>query len=210
MAKDRSMAQLASAATIAALLLSGCAQMQSWLTGRQVAEPREDLQLDGATSTDAYLQELQELTNGDPFSQVEIHADAEAAATLTPNPSTRLRYALVLATPGHAAADPEKAASMLRELLAQTEMMTQSEVALASVYLKNTDERLVLAAEMRRLQSANSAAQSAEQRAVSQRIQRIEAENARLRDELASTEEKLEALTSIERSIRAQDEDGNQ
>ena len=129
---------------------------------------------------------------------------------LTPNPSTRLRYALILATPGHAAADPEKAASMLRELLAQTEMMTQSEVALASVYLKNTDERLVLAAEMRRLQSANSAAQSAEQRAVSQRIQRIEAENARLRDELASTEEKLEALTSIERSIRAQDEDGNQ
>ena len=67
-----------------------------------------------------------------------------AAATLTPDPSTQLRYALVLATPGHAAADPETGASMLRELLAQTEMMTQSEVALATVYLKNADERLLL------------------------------------------------------------------
>lgn len=196
------------AALVAALVVSGCAQMDDWLRGRQVAEAREDVVL-GTPTTDAYLEELQELANGDPYTQVEIHADAEAAATLTPNPSTRLRYALVLATPGHAAADPEAAASMLRELLAQTEMMTGSEVALASVYLKNVDERLVLAAETRRLQSANSAAQSAEQRAVARRIQRIESENAQLREQLANTEEKLEALTSIERSIRAQDGGGN-
>ena len=194
--------------TLAVVTLSGCAQVDDWLRGRQVAEAREEVMV-GSTSTDAYLEELQELATGDPYTQVEIHADAEAAATLTPDPSTRLRYALILATPGHAAADPEQAASMLRELLAQTEMMTSAEVALASVYLKNVDERLVLAAETRRLQAANSAAQSAEQRAVARRIQQIESENARLREQLASTEEKLEAITTIERSIRAQDNGGN-
>ena len=192
----------------AAMLCSGCAQFDDWLRGRQVAEAREDVVI-GTTSTDSYLEELQALANGDPYTQVEIHADAEAAATLTPDPSTRLRYALVLATPGHAAADPEAAASILRELLAQTEMMTRSEVALATVYLKNVDERLVLAAEARRLESANSAAQSAEQRAVARRIQQIETENATLREQLKDSQEKLEAITSIERSIRAQDNSGN-
>jgi len=198
---------LAVAAT-AAFACSGCAQVDDWLRGRQVAEAREDVNI-GTTSTDAYLEELQRLTNGDPYTQVEIYADAEAAATLTPDPSTRLRYALVLATPGHASADPERAASMLRELLAQTAMMTSAEVALATVYLKNVDERLLLAAETRRLQSASTAAQSAEQRAVARRIQQIESENAMLREQLKDTEEKLEAITSIERSIRAQDETGN-
>lgn len=195
-------------ATLVATGLSACAQVDGWLRGRQVAEPRETA-LPGSTTTDSYLEELQRLTNGDPYTQVEIHADAESAATLTPDPSTQLRYALVLATPGHAAADPEKAASMLRELLAQTEMMTQTEVALATIYLKNVDERLVLAAEARRLRSASSAAQSAEQRAVARRIGLIEEENATLREQLAEAEQKLEAITSIERSIRAQENDRN-
>jgi hypothetical protein len=197
---------LASAALAAAL--SGCTSVEDWLRGRKVAEPREDVIL-GAPGTESYLEELQKLATGDPYTQVEIHADAEAAATLTPDPSTQLRYALVLATPGHAAADPETGASMLRELLAQTEMMTQSEVALATVYLKNVDERLLLEAEARRLRSASATAQSAEQRAMARRIADVEAENRRLRDALVETEEKLEAITSIERSIRAQDKETN-
>ena len=163
----------------------------------------------GPRGADSYLHELQQLATGDPYTQVEIHADAESAATLTPNPSTQLRYALVPATPGHAAADPEKAASLLREILAQTEMMTANEVALATVYLKNVDERLVLSAEARRLRSESATAASAEQRAVARRIEQIEAENSRLREQLADTEQKLEALTSIERSIRAQENTEN-
>lgn len=193
---------------IAACALSGCTQVDDFLRGRRTAEAREQVIL-GAPGADTYLQELLQLATGDPYTQVEIHADAESAATLTPNPSTQLRYALVLATPGHAAADPEKAASLLRELLAQTEMMTANEVALATVYLKNVDDRLVLSAESRRLRSESATAASAEQRAVARRIEQIEAENTRLREQLADTEQKLEALTSIERSIRAQDNTEN-
>ena len=188
--------------------VSGCTQVEDFLRGRRTADASEQVIL-GAPGAESYLQELQQLATGDPYVQVEIHADAESAATLTPNPSTQLRYALVLATPGHASADPEKAASLLREILAQTEMMTVNEVALATVYLKNVDERLVLSAEARRLRSESATAASAEQRATSRRIQQIEAENLRLREQLADTEQKLEALTSIERSIRAQDNTDN-
>jgi len=196
------------AAVLTVTMLGGCGSMDDWLRGRQVAEANEPVPGE-ITTTDSYLRELQQLVSGDPYLQTEIHADAESAATLTPNPSTELRYALILATPGHANSDPETAASMLRELLARTEMMTGYEVALATVYLRNVDDRLVLEAEARRLRSASAAAQSAEQRATAQRVAVIEAENERLRQALAETEQKLEALTSIERSIRAQDNDSN-
>jgi len=191
-----------------ATLLSGCAQFDDWLRGREVDEgPEESVILTAEGQT--YVDELQALATGDPYTQVEIHADAEAAATLTPSPATRLRYALVLATPGHAGHDPEAAASLLRDLLAQTEMMTPNEVALATVFLRSVDEQLVLAAEVRRLRSANATAMSAEDRARARRIADVEAENERLRRQLADVEEKLEAITSIERSVRAQDENSN-
>ena len=191
-----------------AFLLAGCAQFDDWLRGREADPAGEDavmLTPEGQT----YVDELRDLATGDPYTQVEIHADAESAATLTPSPGTRLRYALVMATPGHAAHDPEAAASLLRDLLAQTQMMTPNEVALATVFLRNVDEQLVLAAEVRRLRSANATAMSAEDRARIRRIADVEAENERLRRELADVEQKLEAITSIERSVRAQDENSN-
>lgn len=203
MPRGQQLLSRSSAIAFLAASLSGCAPANDWLRGSE-PEPRDDVVVETPT-TDSYLQELQRLVTGDPYTQVEIHADAKVAASLAPNPSNRLRYALVLGTPGHAESDPEKAASLLRELLAQTEMMTAKEVALATIYLKNIDDRLVLAAEARRLRSASSAAQSAEQRAVAGRIGEIEAENAALRNQLAEAEQKLEALTSIERSIREQE-----
>lgn len=193
---------------LTAATLAGCTQTRDWLQGRRTATPDEQVIL-GAPEADVYLQELYQLATGDAFTQVEIFADAESAATLTPDPSTRLRYALVLATPGHASANPQQAQSVLRELLAQTEMMTPSEVALATLYLKDVEERIVLGAETSRLRSENAQAQSTEQQAISQRIARVEAENRRLRAELAEAEQKLEAITSIERSIRAQENDSN-
>ena len=191
-----------------AATLSACTQTRDWLQGRRTATPNEQVIL-GAPEADAYLQELYELATGDAFTQVEIHADAESAAKLTPDPSTRLRYALVLATPGHAATDAQQAQSLLRELLAQTEMMTPSEVALATLYLRDVEERIVLGAETQRLRVENAEAQTTERRAISQRIASVEAENRRLRAELADAEQKLEAITSIERSIRAQENNSN-
>lgn len=190
-------------------LTAGCAQTSDWLKGRRTAKAVDPIIL-GAPEAESYLSEIYELINGDPFTQVEIFSDAKSAATLTPGPSSHLRYALVLAAPGHAETDPQQAQSLFRELLSRTELMTSGEIALATIHLKDVEERLVLNAEARRLRAENSRAAATEQRAVSQRIGTVEAENRRLRQQLSDAEQKLEAITSIERSIREQAEnDGN-
>jgi len=188
---------------LAALVASGCETTSNWLKGRRTAEANDSVIL-GAPEANSYLTELYSLASGDPATRAEIFADAEAAAQLTPGTSTRLRYALVLATPGHSESDGTEAQSMLRELLAQTELMTNSEIALATIFLKDVEARTVLDNELRRLRSENSRTATTEEAAIAQRLNRVEAENRSLRDSLADAEAKLEAITTIERSIREQ------
>ncbi len=194
-------------ATLFACSLSACGSSNSWLDrvwasdSPGSAEPLSP----GSPNADDYLRELELLTSGDPATQGEIYADAESGATLTPGPSTNLRFALVLATPGHSGADMQRAQSLLRELLAQTALMTPSEIALAHVALNSVEERLVLESEARRLRETSSVrSDRTEEQLLAQRLAAIEAENRRLRTELADAEQKLEAITSIERSIREQ------
>ena len=87
--------------------------------------------------------------------------------------------------------------------------MTPAEIALATIHLKNVEQRLVLDAETRRLRAENNRATTTEQRAISQRIGTVESENRRLRQQLSDAQEKLEAITSIERSIREQAENNS-
>jgi len=192
----------------AALLVSGCETTSNWLKGRRTAEA-DDTVILGAPEANTYLTELYSLTSGDPATQAEIFADAQAAAQLTPGTSSRLRYALVLATPGHAEADNVQAQGILRELLAQTELMTTSEIALATIFLNAVESRIVVDNEARRLRSESTQAATSEEAAIAQRISIIEAENRRLRESLADAESKLEAITSIERSIREQADDAD-
>jgi hypothetical protein len=196
------------AAVLAALLLSGCETTTNWLKGRKTADPTDELILD-SSEANVYLNEMFELINGYPATQAEIFADAESAATLTPGPSTQLRYALVLATPGHSGSNDAEAQRLLRDILAQTEMMTTAETALATIYLRDVETRMVLNSESRRLRSASTQAATTEDAAISQRMARIEAENRQLRESLAEAEGKLEAITSIERSIREQSGDND-
>lgn len=190
--------------TVITIAMTGCQVTSDWLNGRRTAEA-EPVDFN-APQTNSYLTEMFELANGDPATQAEIFADAQSAATITPDPSTRLRYALIMAVPGHAETDSAAAQSIFRELLAQTELMTPAEIALATVHLREVEERLVLDNEARRLRSENSQAASTEKAAVSQRIASVEAENRRLSQSLADAEAKLEALSAIERSIRKQAE----
>ena len=194
---------ITAATLLAAMLLSGCQTTTDWLKGRRTADADDPIIL-GAPEANTYLTELFDLASGDPATQAEIYADAESSATLTPGTSTRLRYALVLATPGHSESNGTQAQSMLRELLSQQELMTSAEISLATIYLKDVETRIVLDAEARRLRAESNRASSTEAAAISQRMARIEAENRQLREALAAAEAKLEAITSIERSIREQ------
>ena len=190
--------------TILSLLFAGCAQTSDWLRGWRSEQPTGAVIL-GAPAADVYLEELRLLTTGDPATQAEIFADADAAATLTPGPNTQLRLALVLATPGHSESNPEQAQSMLREVLAQTLLLTPAEIALATIHLKSIERIIVANAEARRLRTSSSRAARTEEQAIGQRLATVEAENRQLRRELDKAEGKLEAITTIERSIREQE-----
>ena len=195
------------AALLGAVVLAGCAQTRDFMAGlgRSSAEPADgDSGILGAPDADAYLAELYELAAGDPATQAEIFADARSESTLTPAPQTHLRYALVLATPGHAEFDPEQAQSLLRETLAQTELLTRAEIALATIHLQSVEEFIVMSAETRRLRATTSRAAQTQEAAAAARLANVEADNRRLRRELEEALEKLDALTSIERSIREQ------
>jgi hypothetical protein len=191
---------------LAVALLSGCAQTKDFFAGlKKSPSTSGDVRILDAPEADQYLKELYDLAAGDPATQAEIFADANAAATLIPGLSTNLRFALVLATPGHVEADPERAQSLLRELLTQTELMTPAEISLATIHLQSVEALIVLRAEARRLRASSSRATQTEAAAINQRLATVEADNRRLRSELEEAEDKLEAITSIERSIREQD-----
>jgi len=193
-------------ALLAISLLAGCAQTKGWLDKVTSGSSSEQTVNLGAPTADDYLSELQQLATGDPATQIEIYANAESGATLTPNLSTNLRYALVLGTPGHSEYDAEKAQSLLRELLTQTELMSSAEIALGKIYLEFVEQSIVQESETRRLRQSTSRQAQTEEQATSLRIAIVEAENRRLRQALEEAEDKLDAISAIERDIRQQEQ----
>jgi len=196
--------QAIAVSAFAAVLLSGCGATTDWIKGKVKSESDETAIL-GAPEIDAYIDELALLASNDPAATAEIFADATAAATLTPNASTNLRLGLVLAIPGHAESDPGRAQVLLRDALSQELLLTPAEIALARIELNSVERLLIAQVEADRLRMSSSRTQQTQQDAASQRLASVEAENRRLRRELAEAEDKLEAITSIERSIREQE-----
>ena len=184
--------------------LSGCGQTTDWIKGRINSGPEKSGE-SGAQAVDSYITELGRIAYGDPAAQAEIFADASAAAQLTPSPSTNLRFGLVLAIPGHPESDPERAQSILREVLAQTILLTPAEISLATIHLNNANQQIVADSEARRLRSSTSRATETQQQTLRRRLTSVEAENLQLRQDLEEAEKKLEAITNIERSIREQE-----
>ena len=194
------------AAAMAALLVSGCgttAKVSEWFRGDGERGDGEAVII-GAPDAETYLTEIYQLSVGDTRKQSDIFDDARTAAELTPGPSSSLRLAMVLATPGHANSDPGRATTMLREILDQDPLLTAAELSLATIYLAYAERLAAATGEVARLRDASERATRAEQQSTARRIAAVEAENTRLREELAEAEEKLEAITSIERSLRDQ------
>ncbi len=189
---------------IAAALLSGCGKTADWIRGK-MSQPEEQVEILGAPEIDEYVNELGQIASGDPAAQAEIIADASAAATLTPSATTKLRYGLVLAIPGHPESNPTEAQKLLREVLAEKLLLTPAEVALATIHLNSVERQIVAETETRNLRLSTSRAAESQEQATYQRLSTVEAENRRLRRDLAEAEQKLEAITSIERSISDQE-----
>ena len=184
--------------------LSGCGQTGDWIKGR-ITSSTDEGEILGAPEIEIYIAELGRIAGGDPAAQAEIFADASTAAQLTPSPSTNLRFGLVLAMPGHPESNPEQAQSILREVLTQTILLTPAEISLATIHLNSVERQIIANSEARRLRASTSRAAQTQEQALGQRLATVEAENRQLRRDLEEAEQKLEAITSIERSIREQE-----
>ena len=147
------------------------------------------------------LQLLQTLVQGTPSTQAEIVATAQRDYETAPTPSRQLRFALILATPGPPGTDLPRAQRLLRELMANPEMLMASERSLAFLELQQIDDHLTLDGENRRLQSDAVRADRERLANVNHRLQLETDENARLRKELEEARAKLDAIANIERSL---------
>jgi len=186
-------------------LASGC----STLAGLSPSHPpkRPELpSIDRDTQVAAVLadtiQTLQRLAAGSPAAQAEIVTAARQAYERSPGGSAQLRYALTLATLGHASRDAGRARQLLRELAAQPESLAPVERALTLLELAQLDRELGLVVDNERLQAIALSDEDQEHlAAANRRLQSTLDENARLRHQVEDLQAKLDAVVNIERNL---------
>ncbi len=147
------------------------------------------------------LEIMSSLPQQDPAQQAESFQLIKNAAEVAPTTSNRLKLALALATPECSCGDPVAAQRQLSELLARPETMVPVERLLATVELKEVEQRLILQAENKRLRDEAPPDDREKLQATNRRLTAEADENTRLRKALDEARAKLEAITHIERSI---------
>ena len=148
------------------------------------------------------IQTLQRLSGGSPAEQAEIVTGARQAYERAAGGTAQLRYALVLATPGHGGRDPERARQLLRELAAQPEALAPAERALSLFELSQLDRELGLVSDNERLQAiANRSVDQDRLAAANRRLQAELDDNARLRRQLEEAQAKLDTIANIEPNL---------
>lgn len=194
-----SLAPLALAACTAGGLFGGAQEPAADTTQAETFGPGSTLNAQGLG---VYLETMEALVEGDAVLQAEVFREVESATAIAPTTTNRLKLALALASPGHPSSDPLQAQRFLSDLLAAQDALLPEERILATIHLKEVEQRLILDAEAQRLQESGSAELARQSEDSARRLQAIQLENQRLRAELADALEKLEAISSIERSIR--------
>jgi hypothetical protein len=189
------------AALLLAASLAGCAVTPADRNGGKDTVPVVDRAATSATLLAAHVEVLARLVQSPPAEQAEILAVAQRDYTLAPTPSHELRYALELAAPGHAGTNLPQAERLLRELMATPETLVSAERAFAYLELQKVDAQLTLAAENRTLQDGAARAERERLNASNRHLQTEIDENVKLRKDLEDARAKLDAITTIERSL---------
>lgn len=186
------------AVLLAVSLVAGCKNVDDWSGLKRRPGTTPTSQTDDGQLVADYLETLNRLGRGGVAEQAEI-VDATRTAYLN-DPSTRkrLRYAFVLAVPGHAASDPAGARALLGEALATPETMLPSERALADLMVRDLDARLSLSHENQTLRNGSNSEEENRIADLNRRLQAESAEKERLRKELERAEAKLEAIATLE------------
>jgi hypothetical protein len=156
-----------------------------------------------------YLEMMRELVEGDPVTQAQTFRSVAPSADAAPTTTNRLKLALALAIPGHPSADAAEAQRMLSQLLAAGAALLPEERMLVSIHLKEVEQRLILDSAAEQLRTEAAAALAAQDDENSRRLESALAENAQLRQQLEEAQQKLNAITNIERSIRERENGSN-
>jgi hypothetical protein len=180
--------------------LAGCELVDRFADEQPTTPPTQTVVHTTDSSVRPYLDTMNGLASADPARQADVFYEVEQEFTRAPTTASTLRYAVALITPAHPASSPSEGKRLLETLLATPERMTQEERTLAAVLLHETDVRLKLEAENRRL-LATLDDRSRSQANSDKRVQAQLEENARLRRALAEAQQKLDAIKEIERSI---------
>jgi hypothetical protein len=178
-----------------AVLTSGCEMSAT------KGEPQSPTVVAAAESpVTTYLDTMNGLGSADPARQADVFYDVEREYTRAPTTASSLRYAVALVTPGHPAANAHEGKKMLETLLATPERMTPEERLFTGVLLHETNARIKLEAENRRLlETLDDRGRS--QANSDKRVLAQAEENTRLRRALTEAQQKLDAIKEIERSI---------
>jgi hypothetical protein len=185
-------------------LLAACSNLAALRPGHEDVHPNVptvDRDTQVAVLLAGTIQTLQRLAGASPAEQAEIVATARQGYERAPGGGAQLRYALALATPGHAARDPEQARKLLRDLAAQPETLAPVERALTLFELAQLDRELGLHVDNLRLQSASNRGDQERLSAVTRKLQFELDDNARLRRLLDEAQAKLDAIANIERNL---------
>jgi hypothetical protein len=187
-----------------ALALCGCAGT----TPRPAPPPQrnenveEDRDAAAAVLMGNTFQTMQRLAQAPAAEQAELLAAARSGYERSPQGGAQLRYALLLATPGHPGRDAPQAQTLLRQLVAQPETLVPIERAVALVELAQLDRELGLKANNDRMQAdAQRGDHERVAAAAQRRLQAEMDENAKLRKQLEDAQAKLDAIANIERNL---------
>jgi hypothetical protein len=190
--------------------ITACGSLGGTFTRQKPAAPVEPDHTQDLSPVTPLLELMGNLPKVDPARQAELFQSAKDAAELTPTTSNKLKYALVLATPGHSGSNPVAAQRQLSELLARPETLLPAERLLAQVELKEVEQRLILQAENTRMRDEAQRDESRDKlQAANRRLAAESDENMRLRKALDEARAKLEAVTHIERSINDRGTNGS-
>jgi hypothetical protein len=188
------------------LMLAGCttvAEPRPPLPAPHNDSPGEDRDTAAAMLVGSTFQNMQRLSQASPAEQAESLAAARSAFERTPQGSVQLRYAMLLAAPGHPGQNLPLSQTLLRQLVAQPETLMPVERAVAAIELSQIDRDLGLQSESERLQN-DSVRSDRERNAVTQRRLQAEIdENTRLRKQLDEAQAKLDAIANIERNLNS-------
>ncbi|MBX3703135.1 MAG: hypothetical protein KF822_05125 [Steroidobacteraceae bacterium] len=186
------------ALALAAGLAAGCSAVDDWSGLGRKPSSAPPPALDDGTVVAAYLVTLERLGRGGAAEQAEILESSRSAYLADPSTRHRLRYAFVLAVPGHAGADAAGARTLLGEALAVPETLLASERALAELMVRDLDARLALAQENATLRADTSTGERDRIASLNRRLQQETAEKERLRRELEEARAKLDAIAALE------------